>query len=108
LKKIASDQSDPHVYLYKTLKTNVHQVVGVHLFNPSTWEVEAGRSLCSAEQVLGQPGIYRETLPQKTKQNKKTNKQKQCVRLIEMAFGTSKEIGMLMLGERKAVCIKQS
>ena len=47
----------------------------VHAFNPSTWEAEAGRSLC----VQGQPGLqsqfqaswsYRETLSQKYKKKK--------------------------------------
>jgi hypothetical protein len=46
-----------------------------HTFNPSTWEAEAGRFLSSrpawyTKWVLGQPGLYRETLSQKTKQNK--------------------------------------
>ena len=41
--------------------------VVVHGFNPSTWEAEAGRSpslrpAWSTEQVLGQPGLHRETL----------------------------------------------
>jgi hypothetical protein len=38
-----------------------------HAFNPSTWEAEAGGSLSwwpagATEQVLEQPGLYRETL----------------------------------------------
>ena len=46
-----------------------------HAFNPSTWEAEAGRFLSSrpawsTEWVLGQPGLYRETLSRKT--NNKT------------------------------------
>jgi DNA segregation ATPase FtsK/SpoIIIE-like protein len=62
-------------------------VVAAHPFNPSTREAEAGRFLSSrpawsTERVLGQPGLYRETLSQKnkTKQNKtkqKNKKQKQ-------------------------------
>ena len=58
----------------------------VHAFNPSTWEVEAGGFLSSkpawsTELVPGQPGLYRETLSRKTKNNnnkktKKTKKQK--------------------------------
>jgi hypothetical protein len=47
-----------------------------HAFNPSTWKAEAGgflslRPAWSTEQVLGQPGLHRETLSQK-----QTNKQK--------------------------------
>jgi hypothetical protein len=46
--------------------------VVVHAFNPSTWEAEAGTVLSSRpawfiEWVLGQPGLYRETLSRKTK-----------------------------------------
>jgi hypothetical protein len=45
-----------------------------HIFNPSTQEAEAGgflslRPVWSTEQVLGQSGLYRETLFPKTKQN---------------------------------------
>jgi hypothetical protein len=57
-----------------------------HAFNPSTQEAEAGgflssRPAWSTKGVPGQPGLYRETLSQKTKQNKKkptnqTTKQK--------------------------------
>jgi hypothetical protein len=54
--------------------------VVVHFFNPSTWEAEAGRlpSLKPAWSTEWQPGLYRETLSQKTnqptnKQTKKTN-----------------------------------
>jgi hypothetical protein len=32
------------------------------------------RPAWSTELILGQPGLYRETLTQKTKQNKKTKK----------------------------------
>jgi hypothetical protein len=44
----------------------------VNTFNPSTWEAEAGgflssRPAWSTEWVPGQPGLYRETLSQKTK-----------------------------------------
>jgi hypothetical protein len=50
--------------------------VGAHTFNPSTWEAKAGKFLClrpawSTEWVLGQPGLYRETLSQKKKKKKK-------------------------------------
>jgi hypothetical protein len=53
---------------------------GQHAFNPSTQEAEAGRFLSlrpawSTKWVPGQPGLYRETLSRKTKQNK-TNKQR--------------------------------
>jgi hypothetical protein len=45
-------------------------------FNPSTWEAEANgflssRPAWSAEWVPGQPGLYRESLSQKTKKKKK-------------------------------------
>jgi hypothetical protein len=52
-----------------------------HAFNPSTREAEAGRFLSSrpawsTKWAPGQPGLYRETLSQKAKQNKtKQNKQ---------------------------------
>jgi hypothetical protein len=61
------------------------QVVVAYTFNPSTCEAEAGRFLSlrpawSTEWVLGQPGLYRETLSQKTKTNRqnknKNNKKK--------------------------------
>jgi hypothetical protein len=47
-----------------------------HTFNPSTWEAEAGgflslRPAWSTKWVPGQPGLYRETLSQKTKKKKK-------------------------------------
>jgi hypothetical protein len=47
-----------------------------YAFNPSTWEAEAGgflssRPAWSTEWVPGQPGLHRETLSRKTKQNKK-------------------------------------
>ena len=54
------------------IEFNVHQVVMLHAFNPDALEAEAGGSLCvsrpawSTEQVLGHPGIHRETLFQKT------------------------------------------
>ena len=60
------------------LKMSTIQAVVAHIFNPCTWEAEAGGSLSSrpassAEQVPGQPGLHRETLSGKPKQNK-TNK----------------------------------
>jgi hypothetical protein len=50
--------------------------VVAHAFNPSTREAEAGgflssRPAWSTKWVPGQPGLYRETLPRKTKNNKK-------------------------------------
>ena len=50
-------------------------------FHPSTWETETGGFLSSrpastTKWVPGHPGLYRETLSPKTKQNK-TNKTKQ-------------------------------
>jgi hypothetical protein len=55
--------------------------VVVHNFNPSTGEVEAGRSLSSRpawsiEQVPGQPRLHRKTLSPKTKQNKNKEKER--------------------------------
>jgi hypothetical protein len=58
--------------------------VVAHAFNPSTWEAEAGGFLSlspawSTEWVPGQPGLYRKTLSQKTKnktETKQTTKQK--------------------------------
>jgi hypothetical protein len=48
----------------------------VHAFNPSTRDAKAGRFLSSrpawsTARVPGQPGIYRETLSQKTKKKKR-------------------------------------
>jgi hypothetical protein len=58
-------------------------------FNPSTWEAEASRFLSSrpawsTERVPGYPGLYRETLSQKTKQKKKEKEKpfKHCVSLL--------------------------
>jgi hypothetical protein len=57
------------------LKNNKGGTMVVHAFSPSTWEAEAGGFLSSrpawfTEWVLGQPGLYRETLVSKN-QNKK-------------------------------------
>jgi hypothetical protein len=57
------------------------RAVVAHAFNPSTWEAEVGqflssRSAWSTEFVPGQPGLYRETVPGKTK-NKQNNNNKQ-------------------------------
>jgi hypothetical protein len=52
----------------------------VHVFNPGTWEAEAGGFLSLRPAwSTGQPGLYRETLSKnKTKQSKaKQNKTKQ-------------------------------
>ena len=51
-----------------------------HAFNPSTREAEPGEflnsmSAWSTKWVLGQSGLYRETLSQNKKTNKQTNKQ---------------------------------
>jgi hypothetical protein len=61
------------------------RTVVAHAFNPSTWEVEAGRFLSSrpgwsTEWVPGQPGLYRKTpvsKNQKTKTKTKTKERKQ-------------------------------
>ena len=47
-----------------------------HAFNPRTWEAEAGGFQCSmpawsTECVPGLPGVFRETLSQKTIKKKK-------------------------------------
>ena len=51
-------------------------MVAAHVFNPSTQEVEAGRSLnlksaWSTQQVPGQLGLHRETVLQNKKQQLK-------------------------------------
>jgi hypothetical protein len=53
--------------------------VVAHAFNPSTREAEAGgflslRPAWSTEWVPGQPGLHRETLSRKNKQNNKKQK----------------------------------
>ena len=58
------------------LKLIRSRAVVSNAFNPSTWEAEAGGFLSSRPQwstkwVPGQPGLYRETLSQKTKKKKK-------------------------------------
>jgi hypothetical protein len=63
--------------MYRSLKYEPGVVA--HTFNPSTWEAEAGRFLSPrpawfSKWVLGQPGLYRETLSRKNKQNKQTKK----------------------------------
>jgi hypothetical protein len=58
--------------------------VVAHTFNCSTREAEAGgflslRLAWSTKGVPGQPGLHRETLPQKTKKKKKQKKKKQIL-----------------------------
>jgi hypothetical protein len=58
----------------------------VHTFNPNTQEAEAGgflnlRPAWSTKWVPGQPGLYRETLSQKT--NKQTNKQTTTTKTLQ-------------------------
>jgi hypothetical protein len=58
------------------LKKKIKPVVVAHAFNPSTPEAKAGgflssRPAWSTKWVPGRPGLYRETLSQRTKQNKK-------------------------------------
>jgi hypothetical protein len=76
--------------------------VVAHAFNPSTQEAEAeaggflsSRPAWSTEWVLGQPGLYRETLSQKTK--RQTNKQTKryvfsvlCISEIHLIFVLSR------------------
>ena len=59
-----------------------NQAVVAHVFNPSTWKVEAGeflrlRPAWSTEWVTGQPGLHREILSQRQDRqtSKQTNKQ---------------------------------
>jgi hypothetical protein len=64
--------------------------VAAHAFNPSTQEAEAGgflssRRAWSTEWVSGQPGLYRETLSQKT--NKQTKPTKQTKKEFKVIFG---------------------
>ena len=65
------------MFCFVIFKMKVSQAVVACAFNPSTWDAETGRFLSSrsawsTEWVPGQPGLYRETLSQKT--NKQTNK----------------------------------
>ena len=51
-------------------------MVVAYVFNPSTWEAEAGESLSSrpawsTQWVPGEPGLHKETQSQKAKQNNK-------------------------------------
>jgi hypothetical protein len=67
-----------HTY-YLRLKINYEPGVVAHAFNPSTREAEAGgflssRPAWSTKWAPGQPGLYRETLSQKTKKKKKKKK----------------------------------
>jgi hypothetical protein len=69
-----------HLGLDSGLRVLLLLGVVAHTFNPSTREAEAGgflssRPAWSTKWVPGQPGLYRETLSRKTKQNKQTNKQ---------------------------------
>jgi hypothetical protein len=57
------------MYLLLFLKFLNCSAVVAHVFNPSTWKAEAGRSLSSrpplsTEQVPGQLELHRETLSQ--------------------------------------------
>jgi hypothetical protein len=63
----------------KEMKSAAQTGMVAHAFNPSTQEAEAGRFLSSrpawsTKWVPEQPGLQRETLSQKTKTNKQTNK----------------------------------
>ena len=71
---------DNFIYFSNVKSTFCSQVVVVHTFNPSTWEVEAGRSLClrpawSTERVSGLCNCTEKLcLEKQTKQNKTTTK----------------------------------
>jgi hypothetical protein len=80
LKALVS-QAQPPVFDKTDEKMPINWAVVAHAFNPSTPEVEAGRFLSSRpawsiKWVPGQPGLYRETLSQKTKQKNPKKKKK--------------------------------
>jgi hypothetical protein len=71
--------------------------VVVHVFNPSTWEAEAGEFLnsrpsWSTKWVLGQPGIYRETLSLKPKTKTKVSESSVSL-LLQSRVGLTGNIG---------------
>jgi hypothetical protein len=70
----------PSTYTHtkKNLKTFFSRAVVVHAFNPSTW---AGgflslKAAWFTERAPGQPGLHRETLSRKNKNNNKTKQPK--------------------------------
>jgi hypothetical protein len=69
------------LYVKNCIKPSRSRAVVAHTFNPSTWETEASgflssRPAWSTKWVLGQPGLYRETLSQTNKQTNKQTKNK--------------------------------
>jgi hypothetical protein len=71
-------------YRGNNIKTKHSQILGLnvvaHTFNSSIWEAEAdgfliSRPAWSTDQVPGQSGLLRETLPPKKPKPKQTNKQ---------------------------------
>jgi hypothetical protein len=65
--------------------------VVAHAFNPSSWEAEAGgflssRPAWSTEQVPGQAGLHRETLPQKNKKKKKKERERERLHESQKRF----------------------
>jgi hypothetical protein len=84
-------------------------VVAAHTFNPSTREAEAGgflslRPAWSTKWVLGQPGLYREILSQKTKT--KTNKQTKNQEIIWPKMSTVRKASLKTL--RVPSCLRRS
>jgi hypothetical protein len=81
------------VILFQTCRQS--WAVVVHAFNRSTQEAEAGgflslRPAWSTELVPEQPGLLRETLSQKTKASKQTNKQKNNKKNMQASTHTHK------------------
>jgi hypothetical protein len=68
-----------------------------HAFSPSTWEAEAeaggfliSRPVWSTKWVPGQPGLYKETLSSKTKNQTKTKNQS-CISIAFIRAVTKKK-----------------
>jgi hypothetical protein len=82
-------------YSKQSVQVRKYTISGMvaHAFNPSTWEAEAGGFLSSrptwfTKWVPGQPGIHRETLSRKTKNQTKPNKTKQKIHYQEWQQAT--------------------
>lgn len=61
--------------------------MGVHHYNPNTWEAQAGRSeleaglICRVNSRTGQTGLHRETLSQNQKKKRKEKEIKETLSL---------------------------